>query len=78
MAVKSNGGVFVRDSSQVHPLAVLLMTDTDVYVRGEESDPCFSAHFPRYCLEQSIPTFLGFVAQSMQGNGLRDRFVERG
>ncbi|XP_026540784.1 ATP-dependent RNA helicase DHX30 isoform X2 [Notechis scutatus] len=34
MAVKSNGGVFVRDSSQVHPLAVLLMTDTDVYVRG--------------------------------------------
>uniref|UniRef100_A0A8C5WX77 ATP-dependent RNA helicase DHX30 n=1 Tax=Laticauda laticaudata TaxID=8630 RepID=A0A8C5WX77_LATLA len=34
MAVKSNGGVFVRDSSQVHPLAVLLMTDTDVYMRG--------------------------------------------
>lgn len=39
MAVKSNGGVFVRDSSQVHPLAVLLMTDTDVHVRGEESAP---------------------------------------
>lgn len=35
MAVKSNGGVFVRDSSQVHPLAVLLMTDTDIHVRGE-------------------------------------------
>ncbi|KAL7977835.1 hypothetical protein Chor_010787 [Crotalus horridus] len=35
MAVKSNGGVFVRDSSQVHPLAVLLMTDTDVYVRDD-------------------------------------------
>lgn len=34
MAVKSNGGVFVRDSSQVHPLAVLLMTDTDIHVRG--------------------------------------------
>lgn len=35
MAVKSNGGVFVRDSSQVHPLAVLLMTDTDIHVRGQ-------------------------------------------
>ncbi|KAM6450270.1 ATP-dependent RNA helicase DHX30 isoform 2-T2 [Liasis olivaceus] len=35
MAVKSNGGVFVRDSSQVHPLAVLLMTDTDVHVRDD-------------------------------------------
>ncbi|XP_058039176.1 ATP-dependent RNA helicase DHX30 isoform X1 [Ahaetulla prasina] len=35
MAVKSNGGVFVRDSSQVHPLAVLLMTDTDIYVRDD-------------------------------------------
>ncbi|XP_065442760.1 ATP-dependent RNA helicase DHX30 isoform X2 [Chrysemys picta bellii] len=35
MAVKSNGGVFVRDSSQVHPLAVLLMTDTDIHVRDD-------------------------------------------
>ncbi|XP_070800502.1 ATP-dependent RNA helicase DHX30 [Pituophis catenifer annectens] len=35
MAVKSNGGVFVRDSSQVHPLAVLLMTNTDVYVQDD-------------------------------------------
>lgn len=34
MAVKSNGSVFVRDSSQVHPLAVLLLTDGDVHVRG--------------------------------------------
>lgn len=34
MAVKSNGSVFVRDSSQVHPLAVLLLTDGDVHIRG--------------------------------------------
>ena len=40
MAVKSNGGVFVRDSSQVHPLAVLLMTDTDIHVRGERRGSC--------------------------------------
>lgn len=40
MAVKSNGGVFVRDSSQVHPLAVLLMTDTDIHVRGECRSSC--------------------------------------
>lgn len=40
MAVKSNGGVFVRDSSQVHPLAVLLMTDTDIHVRGECCSSC--------------------------------------
>lgn len=40
MAVKSNGGVFVRDSSQVHPLAVLLMTDTDIHVRGECCGSC--------------------------------------
>lgn len=40
MAVKSNGGVFVRDSSQVHPLAVLLMTDTDIHVRGECRGSC--------------------------------------
>uniref|UniRef100_G3TVG8 RNA helicase n=1 Tax=Loxodonta africana TaxID=9785 RepID=G3TVG8_LOXAF len=33
MAVKSNGSVFVRDSSQVHPLAVLLLTDGDVHIR---------------------------------------------
>nr|XP_019579541.1 PREDICTED: putative ATP-dependent RNA helicase DHX30 isoform X1 [Rhinolophus sinicus] len=35
MAVKSNGSVFVRDSSQVHPLAVLLLTDGDVHVRDD-------------------------------------------
>uniref|UniRef100_A0A8C0DZ77 ATP-dependent RNA helicase DHX30 n=1 Tax=Balaenoptera musculus TaxID=9771 RepID=A0A8C0DZ77_BALMU len=35
MAVKSNGSVFVRDSSQVHPLAVLLLTDGDVHIRDD-------------------------------------------
>lgn len=40
MAVKSNGSVFVRDSSQVHPLAVLLLTDGDVHIRGGYS-PAF-------------------------------------
>ncbi|XP_029444042.1 ATP-dependent RNA helicase DHX30 isoform X2 [Rhinatrema bivittatum] len=33
LAVKSNGNVFVRDSSMVHPLAVLLLTDSKVQVR---------------------------------------------
>ncbi|XP_069815352.1 ATP-dependent RNA helicase DHX30 isoform X2 [Dendropsophus ebraccatus] len=32
-AVKSSGMVFVRDSSMVHPLAVLLMTDSSANVR---------------------------------------------
>lgn len=37
-AVKSTGVVFVRDSSMVHPLAVLLMTDSAVSMRdnGEQ------------------------------------------
>ncbi|XP_076985576.1 ATP-dependent RNA helicase DHX30-like isoform X2 [Tamandua tetradactyla] len=35
MAVKSNGSIFVRDSSQVHPLAVLLMTDGDVHIQDD-------------------------------------------
>ncbi|KAF7665938.1 hypothetical protein LDENG_00127400 [Lucifuga dentata] len=29
-AVKSNGNVFIRDSSAVHPLALLLLTDCDI------------------------------------------------
>ncbi|XP_075070304.1 ATP-dependent RNA helicase DHX30 isoform X2 [Mixophyes fleayi] len=32
-AVKSTGAIFVRDSSMVHPLAVLLMSDASVSVR---------------------------------------------
>ncbi|XP_071068134.1 ATP-dependent RNA helicase DHX30 isoform X4 [Dasypus novemcinctus] len=35
MAVKSSGSVFVRDSSQVHPLAVLLLTDGDVHIQDD-------------------------------------------
>ncbi|XP_077374923.1 ATP-dependent RNA helicase DHX30 [Festucalex cinctus] len=37
-AVKSNGSVFIRDSSAVHPLALLLLTDCDVTetVSGED------------------------------------------
>ncbi|KAK2114302.1 ATP-dependent RNA helicase dhx30 [Saguinus oedipus] len=35
MAVKSNGSVFVQDSSQVHPLAVLLLTDGDGHIRDD-------------------------------------------
>lgn len=33
-AVKSNGNVFIRDSSAVHPLALLLLTDCDITERG--------------------------------------------
>ncbi|XP_044076509.1 ATP-dependent RNA helicase DHX30 isoform X2 [Siniperca chuatsi] len=32
-AVKSNGNVFIRDSSAVHPLALLLLTDCDITER---------------------------------------------
>lgn len=35
-AVKSNGMVFVRDSSTVHPLALLLLTDCDVTEIGRK------------------------------------------
>lgn len=33
-AVKSNGNVFIRDSSAVHPLALLLLTDSDITETG--------------------------------------------
>lgn len=33
-AVKSSGNVFIRDSSAVHPLALLLLTDCDITERG--------------------------------------------
>uniref|UniRef100_A0A672YSV5 DEAH (Asp-Glu-Ala-His) box helicase 30 n=1 Tax=Sphaeramia orbicularis TaxID=375764 RepID=A0A672YSV5_9TELE len=33
-AVKSNGKVFIRDSSTVHPLALLLLTDSDIRETG--------------------------------------------
>uniref|UniRef100_A0A3Q3X9C8 RNA helicase n=1 Tax=Mola mola TaxID=94237 RepID=A0A3Q3X9C8_MOLML len=34
-AVKSNGNVFIRDSSVVHPLALLLLTDCDITEKGD-------------------------------------------
>lgn len=35
-AVKSNGIVFIRDSSTVHPLALLLLTDCDITEIGRK------------------------------------------
>lgn len=35
-AVKSNGIVFIRDSSIVHPLALLLLTDCDITEIGRK------------------------------------------
>ena len=33
-AIQSNGNVFIRDSSTVHPLALLLLTDCDLTETG--------------------------------------------
>ncbi|XP_061151933.1 ATP-dependent RNA helicase DHX30 [Syngnathus typhle] len=43
-AVKSNGSVFIRDSSAVHPLALLLLTDCDVTetVSGDDVEVALS------------------------------------
>ncbi|XP_035994132.1 ATP-dependent RNA helicase DHX30 isoform X1 [Fundulus heteroclitus] len=42
-AVKSNGNVFIRDSSAVHPLALLLLTDCDISetVNGDKVEVSF-------------------------------------
>ncbi|XP_071346753.1 ATP-dependent RNA helicase DHX30 [Trachinotus anak] len=42
-AVKSSGNVFIRDSSVVHPLALLLLTDCDIKetVRGDRVEVSF-------------------------------------
>ncbi|KAM4552301.1 ATP-dependent RNA helicase DHX30 [Odontesthes bonariensis] len=42
-AVKSNGNVFIRDSSAVHPLALLLLTDCDITetVNGDRVEVSF-------------------------------------
>lgn len=58
MAVKSNGGVFVRDSSQVHPLAVLLMTDTDIHVRGGCWRPALQPAGPSWEMGLQPPLWL--------------------
>ncbi|XP_067835126.1 ATP-dependent RNA helicase DHX30 [Heptranchias perlo] len=34
-AVKSNGNVFVRDSSMVHPLALLMLPDCDIHIKED-------------------------------------------
>lgn len=36
-AVKSSGNVFIRDSSVIHPLTLLLLTDCDITERGRVS-----------------------------------------
>ncbi|XP_049930535.1 ATP-dependent RNA helicase DHX30 [Epinephelus moara] len=45
-AVQSNGNVFVRDSSTVHPLALLLLTDCDITetVNGDRVEVSFPGH----------------------------------
>ncbi|XP_037538116.1 ATP-dependent RNA helicase DHX30 [Nematolebias whitei] len=57
-AVKSNGIVFIRDSSVVHPLALLLLTDCDIIetVNGDK----VAVSFPGYSLmrcELSVATW---------------------
>ncbi|XP_051944363.1 ATP-dependent RNA helicase DHX30 [Hippocampus zosterae] len=43
-ALKSNGSIFIRDSSAVHPLALLLLTDCDITetVRGDDVEVVLS------------------------------------
>uniref|UniRef100_A0A672NTB5 RNA helicase n=1 Tax=Sinocyclocheilus grahami TaxID=75366 RepID=A0A672NTB5_SINGR len=48
-AVKSNGQVFIRDSSVVHPLALLLLTDCDLSERGN-ARPDHSVLLPGHSL----------------------------
>lgn len=43
-AVKSTGTVFVRDSSMVHPLAILLMTDSSITCQGKRANLPTRAH----------------------------------
>ncbi|XP_018925474.1 ATP-dependent RNA helicase DHX30-like [Cyprinus carpio] len=43
-AVKSSGQAFIRDSSVVHPLALLLLTDCDLSERGQALNLSTSAH----------------------------------
>ncbi|XP_057713865.1 ATP-dependent RNA helicase DHX30 [Corythoichthys intestinalis] len=50
-AVKSNGNVFIRDSSAVHPLALLLLTDCDVNetISGNEVEVALAGHSLTRC-----------------------------
>ncbi|XP_022613664.1 putative ATP-dependent RNA helicase DHX30 [Seriola dumerili] len=50
-AVKSSGQVFIRDSSVVHPLALLLLTDCDIKetVRGDRLEVSFPGRSLVHC-----------------------------
>ncbi|XP_044224115.1 ATP-dependent RNA helicase DHX30 [Thunnus albacares] len=57
-AVKSNGSVFIRDSSAVHPLALLLLTDCDITetVNGDKVEVSFPGRSLMRC-EMSVETW---------------------
>ncbi|XP_022062811.1 ATP-dependent RNA helicase DHX30 [Acanthochromis polyacanthus] len=57
-AVKSSGNVFIRDSSTVHPLALLLLTDCDIAetVNGNRVEVSFPGHSLVRC-ELSVETW---------------------
>uniref|UniRef100_A0A3P8S1Q8 ATP-dependent RNA helicase DHX30 n=1 Tax=Amphiprion percula TaxID=161767 RepID=A0A3P8S1Q8_AMPPE len=57
-AVKSNGNVFIRDSSTVHPLALLLLTDCDITetVNGNRVEVSFPGRSLVRC-ELSVETW---------------------
>ncbi|XP_035526206.1 ATP-dependent RNA helicase DHX30 [Morone saxatilis] len=57
-AVKSSGVVFIRDSSVVHPLALLLFTDCDILetVKGDKVELSLSGHTLVRC-ELSVDTW---------------------
>ncbi|KAM6919240.1 ATP-dependent RNA helicase DHX30 [Xenentodon cancila] len=57
-AVKSNGNVFIRDSSAVHPLALLLLTDCDITetVNGSRVEVSFPGRALVRC-ELSVETW---------------------
>uniref|UniRef100_A0A3Q3K766 ATP-dependent RNA helicase DHX30 n=1 Tax=Monopterus albus TaxID=43700 RepID=A0A3Q3K766_MONAL len=57
-AVKSNGNVFIRDSSAVHPLALLLLTDCDIteMVNGDRVEVSFLGRSLMRC-ELSVETW---------------------
>ncbi|XP_068460407.1 ATP-dependent RNA helicase DHX30 [Clinocottus analis] len=57
-AIQSNGNVFVRDSSSVHPLALLLLTDCDITetVKGDRVEVSFPGRSMVRC-ELSVETW---------------------
>ncbi|KAM7400526.1 hypothetical protein PAMA_004964 [Pampus argenteus] len=57
-AVKSSGNVFIRDSSAVHPLALLLLTDCNIteMVNGNRVEVAFSQRSLMRC-EMSVKTW---------------------